>query len=65
VAEILVDLERVTARRPDRPLFESLSLTVSTGDRLGVVEQHRDCVLAVLGVAEVRDRDDCALLLAD
>jgi ABC transport system ATP-binding/permease protein len=34
---ILVDLERVTARRPDRPLFESLSLTVSTGDRLGVV----------------------------
>jgi ATP-binding cassette subfamily F protein uup len=37
VAEILVDLERVTARRPDRPLFESLSLTVSTGDRLGVV----------------------------
>ena len=37
MAEILVDLERVTARRPDRPLFESLSLTVSTGDRLGVV----------------------------
>jgi ABC transport system ATP-binding/permease protein len=34
---ILVDLERVSARRPDRPLFESLSLTVSTGDRLGVV----------------------------
>ncbi len=34
---ILVDLERVTARRPDRPLFESLSLTMSTGDRLGVV----------------------------
>jgi ATP-binding cassette subfamily F protein uup len=34
---ILVDLERVTARRPDRPLFESLSLTISTGDRLGVV----------------------------
>ena len=34
---ILVDLERVTVRRPDRPLFESLSLTVSTGDRLGVV----------------------------
>ena len=34
---ILVDLERVTARRPDRPLFESLSLTISTGDRIGVV----------------------------
>ena len=35
--EILVDLERVSARRPDRVLFESLSLTVSAGDRLGVV----------------------------
>ena len=35
--EILVDLERVSARRPDRALFESLSLTVSAGDRLGVV----------------------------
>ena len=35
--EILVDLERVSARRPDRPLFESLSLTMSAGDRLGVV----------------------------
>jgi ATP-binding cassette subfamily F protein uup len=34
---ILVDLERVTSRRPDRALFESLSLTISTGDRLGVV----------------------------
>ena len=34
---ILVDLERVSARRPDRPLFEDLSLVVSTGDRLGVV----------------------------
>ena len=34
---ILVDLERVSARRPDRPLFEDLSLTLSTGDRLGVV----------------------------
>jgi ATP-binding cassette subfamily F protein uup len=33
----LVDLERVSARRPDRALFESLSLTVSAGDRLGVV----------------------------
>jgi ATP-binding cassette subfamily F protein uup len=34
---ILVDLDRVGARRPDRPLFTELSLTVSTGDRLGVV----------------------------
>ncbi|MGH9038083.1 MAG: ATP-binding cassette domain-containing protein, partial [Acidimicrobiia bacterium] len=37
---ILVDLERVTARRPDRPLFEDLSLTVRAGDRLGVVGRN-------------------------
>ncbi|HUQ63379.1 MAG TPA: ABC-F family ATP-binding cassette domain-containing protein [Acidimicrobiales bacterium] len=37
---ILVDVERVAARRPDRPLFEDLSLTVSTGDRLGVVGRN-------------------------
>jgi len=56
VAEILVDLERVTARRPDRPLFESLSLTISTGDRLGVVGVNgtgKSTLLRVLaGVAE-------------
>ncbi|HUS62233.1 MAG TPA: ABC-F family ATP-binding cassette domain-containing protein [Acidimicrobiales bacterium] len=34
---ILVDLERVSAARPGRPLFAELSLTVSAGDRLGVV----------------------------
>ena len=34
---ILVDLERVGATRPQRPLFADLSLTVSSGDRLGVV----------------------------
>ena len=34
---ILVDLDRVGAARPGRPLFEDLSLTVSSGDRLGVV----------------------------
>ncbi len=37
---ILVDLERAAARRPDRPLFEDLSLTVRTGDRLGVVGRN-------------------------
>src|SRR3954451_19986465 len=37
---ILVDLERVAARRPDRPLFDELSLTVSTGDRLGLVGRN-------------------------
>jgi ATP-binding cassette subfamily F protein uup len=34
---VLVDLEAVTVRRPDRPLFEGLSLTVAAGDRVGVV----------------------------
>jgi ATP-binding cassette subfamily F protein uup len=34
---ILVDLERVGASRPGRPLYTDLSLTVATGDRLGVV----------------------------
>ena len=34
---VLVDLDHVSARRPDRPLFEDLSLTVSDGDRVGVV----------------------------
>jgi ATP-binding cassette subfamily F protein uup len=34
---ILVDLDRVGVRRPDRPLFSGLSVTVASGDRLGVV----------------------------
>ncbi|MCU0310529.1 MAG: ABC-F family ATP-binding cassette domain-containing protein [Acidimicrobiales bacterium] len=34
---ILVDLDEVTMSRPGRPLFSRLSLTVATGDRLGVV----------------------------
>ena len=34
---MLVDLERVSARTPDRTLFDELSLTISTGDRIGVV----------------------------
>jgi ATP-binding cassette subfamily F protein uup len=34
---ILVDLDRVSAARPGRPLFTDLSLTVATGDRLGIV----------------------------
>ena len=37
---ILVDVAGVTVRRPDRPLFEDLSLTVSSGDRLGVVGRN-------------------------
>ena len=34
---ILVDLVKVGASRPGKPLFEDLSLTINTGDRLGIV----------------------------
>ncbi len=34
---ILADLDRVGASRPGRALFEGLSLTISSGDRIGVV----------------------------
>jgi ABC transport system ATP-binding/permease protein len=34
---ILVDAVAVTMTRPDRPLFERVSVTVSSGDRVGVV----------------------------
>ena len=34
---ILVDLDGVAASRPGRPLFDGLSLTVRSGDRIGVV----------------------------
>jgi ATP-binding cassette subfamily F protein uup len=34
---VLVDLNHVTVRRVDRVLFEDLSLTISDGDRIGVV----------------------------
>jgi ATP-binding cassette subfamily F protein uup len=37
---ILVDAQGLAVRRPDRPLFEDLSVTVSTGDRLGVVGRN-------------------------
>jgi len=37
---ILVDVERAGVRRPDRPLFENLSVTVRSGDRLGVVGRN-------------------------
>ncbi len=34
---LLVDLQQVAVRRVDRTLFEGLSMTVSDGDRIGVV----------------------------
>ena len=34
---ILVDADRVTMTRPGRALFDEVSLTMSTGDRLGIV----------------------------
>src|SRR4051794_15380086 len=37
MAAVLVDLDRVSAARPRRPLFTDLSVTVHAGDRLGVV----------------------------
>ena len=37
VSVILIDADRISASRPGKPLFSDLSLTVSTGDRLGIV----------------------------
>ena len=34
---ILVDAVELTMTRPDRALFDRVSLTVSTGDRIGVI----------------------------
>jgi ATP-binding cassette subfamily F protein uup len=34
---ILIDAARLAAKRPDRPLFGDVSVTLSDGDRLGVV----------------------------
>jgi ATP-binding cassette subfamily F protein uup len=53
---ILVDVDKATVRRPDRPLFESLSVTVRAGDRLGVVGRNgsgKSTLLRILaGVGE-------------
>ena len=53
---ICVDADRVTMTRPGRPLFADVSVTVSTGDRIGVVGLNgtgKSTLLAVLtGEAE-------------
>lgn len=49
---ILIDAVDVTMTRPDRPLFVDVSVTVSTGDRLGVVGINgtgKSTLLRVLG----------------
>jgi ATP-binding cassette subfamily F protein uup len=56
---ILVDLARVAARRPDRPLFEDLSVTVHSGDRLGVVGRNgagKSTLLRVLAGVDAPER---------
>ena len=56
---ILVDLERVAARRPDRALFSDLSVTLRTGDRLGVVGRNgggKSTLLRILA-GETRPED--------
>ncbi|HEX2119694.1 MAG TPA: ATP-binding cassette domain-containing protein, partial [Acidimicrobiales bacterium] len=56
---ILVDVEKAAVRRPDRPLFEDLSVTVHGGDRLGVVGRNgsgKSTLLRILaGMAEPED----------
>jgi ABC transport system ATP-binding/permease protein len=53
---ILVDCDSIGAYRPGRPLFEDLSVTVSSGDRLGIVGLNgtgKSTLLRVLaGIAE-------------
>jgi ATP-binding cassette subfamily F protein uup len=53
---VLVDLNHVTVRRVDRVLFEDLSLTISDGDRIGVVGTNgtgKSTLLRIVAGAEV------------
>ena len=47
---ILVDVDGVSARRPERPLFEDLRLTIATGDRIGVVGMNGAGKSTLLGI---------------
>ena len=52
---ILVDAQRVSASRPGKPLFRDLSVTIETGDRIGVVGLNgtgKSTLLRVLTGAE-------------
>jgi ATP-binding cassette subfamily F protein uup len=56
---VLVDLEAVTLRRVEKVLFEDLSVTVQTGDRLGVLGINgtgKSTLLRVLASIEVPDQ---------
>ena len=55
---VLVDLQNVVVRRADRVLFEDLSLTVSDGDRIGVVGINgtgKSTLLRVIGGVDPPD----------
>jgi ATP-binding cassette subfamily F protein uup len=55
---MLVDLQDVAVRRADRVLFEHLSLTVSDGDRLGVVGINGTGKSTLLRIIAGVDRPD-------
>jgi sulfate-transporting ATPase len=54
---ILADLQRVAAARPGRPLYADLSLTVATGDRLGVVGLNGCGKSTLLRILAGEDKD--------
>ena len=56
---ILVDVERVSMSRPLRPLFSDVSVTVASGDRLGVVGINgtgKSTLLSVIAGTRAGDR---------
>jgi ATP-binding cassette subfamily F protein uup len=56
---ILVDAQQVTMTRPERDLFRDVSLTISTGDRLGVLGINgtgKSTLLRVLAGTEAPER---------
>ncbi len=55
---LLVDLQQVAVRRVDRALFEGLSMTVSDGDRIGVVGINgtgKSTLLRIIAGADLPD----------
>ena len=55
---ILIDVDGVTMTRPDRALFSDLSVTVSSGDRLGVLGVNGIGKSTLLGVMTGRRRPE-------